>query len=187
MTTTDLTTENELDGVLGWLDDYEQFHQELATFARRNKATVRHAVNLLKQYRVETAPSSGDGSGLTHYGISASDIVNCPTILEALGVIACKSNGYLHYRTAGRLVQEAGLSKSKNLSNLASDLLYQLKRHKDWERHSPGVFKYLPYTRKSEGRNPSKPGKTVDVIPVSTAHIAPSPRFGGGHNGADPS
>ena len=183
MTTTDLTAEAELDAVLGWLDDDEQFHQEHAARARRNKSAVEHTANLLRQYRMETAPISGDGEGLTHFGVSASDIANCPTILEALGVIACKSNGYLHYRTAGRLVQEAGLSRSKNLNNLASDLLYQLKRNKDWERHSPGVFKYLPYTRKSEGKNPPKPGKTVDIIPVSTAHIRPSPRFGGGRNG----
>lgn len=182
MTTPDLTTENELDAVLGWLDDDEHFHQEHAALARRNKAAVKHTADLIRQYRVETAPISGDGSGLTHYGVSASDIANCPTILEALGVIACKSNGYLHYRTAGRLVQEAGLSKSKNLNNLASDLLHQLKRSKDWERHSPGVFKHLPYTRKSEAR----PGKPVDVIPVSTAHIRPSPRFGGGRNAAGP-
>ena len=179
MTTTDLTTENELDAVLGWLDDDEQFHQEHAARARRNKAAIKHTVSLLKQYRVETAPISGDGDGLTHFEVSASDIVNCPTIQEALAVIACNSNGYLHYRTAGKLVLEVGLSKSKKLNNLASDLLDQLKRNKDWERHSPGVFKYLPYARRDP--DGTRPERAANLVPVSTAHVPPSPRVDRGN------
>ena len=174
MTATDLTAESELDTVLGWLDDDEQFHQELADRARSNKTAVEQTVSLLKQYRVETAPISGDGDGPTHFGVSASDVVNCPTIVEALAVIACKSNGYLHYRTAGKLMMEVGLSKSKNLNNLASALLSQLKRSEDWERHGPGVFKYLPYVRLDP--DGTRPEKAANLIPVSTAHVPPSPR-----------
>ena len=177
MTATDLTTESELEAVLGWLSDEEQFHQELADRARKNKTAVEQTVSLIKEYRVETAPISGDG--LTHFGVSAPDIVNCATNLEALAVIASKSNGYLHYRTAGKLVLEAGLSKSKNLNNLASGLLSQLKRNEDWERHGPGVFKYLPYTRLDpDGTHPEK---AANLIPVSTAHVPPSPRVDRGN------
>ena len=174
MTTPNLTTESELEAVLGWLDDEEQFHQELADRARKNKTAVEQTVSLIKEYRVETAPISGDGNGPTHFGVSASEIVNCATNLEALAVIACQSNGYVRYRTAGRLILEAGLSKSKNLNNIASGLLSQLKRNEDWEQHGPGVFKYLPYVRLDP--DGTRPEKAANLIPVSTAHVPPSPR-----------
>ena len=181
MTTTDLTTESELDDVLSWLDDDERYHQEQVALARKNKDAVKDTLSLLKQYRVEAAPISGGGDGLTHFGVSASDISTCPTTREALAVIACKSNGYLHYRTAGKLIMEVGSSKSKNLDNLASGILDQLKRNKDWERHSPGVFKYLPYA----GLDPdgTQPEKAANLIPVSTAHVLPSPHVDRGNRG----
>ena len=174
MTATDLTTESELDEVLSWLDDDERYHQEQVARARKNKAAVKDTLSLLKQYRVETAPIRGDGEGETHFGVSASDIVNCPGIREALAVIACQSNGYLHYRTAGKLLREARVSKSKNLENLVGDLYRRLKRDKDWERHGPGVFKYLPYTRLDP--DGTRPERAANLVPVSTTHIPPSPR-----------
>ncbi len=172
MTTTDLTTESELDEVLSWLDDDEQYHQEQAARARKNKAAVKDTLSLLKQFRVKTAPISGDGA--THFGVSASDIANCAGIKHALAVIAQKSNGYLHYRTAGKLIQEAGVSKSKKLENLVRDLHRRLKEDKDWERHGPGMFTYLPYTRLDP--DGTRPERAANLVPVSTTHIPPSPR-----------
>ena len=182
MTTSGTTLESELDALHGWLDDDEQYHQDKAVRSRQNKATVVHTQRLLRQWRLETAAAASE-DGPTHFGVSPSAITACPTIREAMAVIACGSNGYLRYRTAARVIMDAGLSKSKNLSHLARDLHERLKQDQDWVWDSPGVFEYLPYTRKSEAR----PGKPVDVVPVSTAHIAPSRRFGGGHSAVDPS
>ena len=176
----DELTEDDLDDFLGWLDDGEQYYLDKAKSARQSKAAAQHTVRLLRQWRLETAPV-GEGGANSHFGVSPSDIAHCPTIREALAVIACGSNGYLRYRIAAKIIMEAELSSSKNVDHLAKDLLERVKRDKDWKWHSRGVYCYLPYTRRDSERTRS--GKAADLVPVSTAHLPASPHFRGGAEG----
>ena len=178
MTMNETTNETELDAVLSWLGDDEQYHQEHAARARRGRAAVNYTSDLLRQYRLETAADKS-GDGTTHFGVPASAIARCPTIREAMAVIACGSRGYLRYRMAAQVILAAGLSKSKNLNHLSRDLQERMKQDQDWEWVSPGVYRYLPYAR----RGVDKARKTVSLTPVSTAPVAPSPHWGGEQGG----
>ena len=170
-------TKDDLDEFLGWLDEVLQFHMEKVEAARQNKNAAQHTVQLLRQWQLESAPT-GDGGGPSHFGVTASDVVNCATIREAMVVIASGNNGYLRYRTAARVIKEAKLSKSRNLNHLAKDLSRLADRDKDWEKDSPGVYRYLPYVQRDpDGTKPEKAAKSV--LP-STAHLPPSPHFGRG-------
>ena len=97
--------------------------------------------------------------------------------------MACRNNGYLRYRTAARVVLEAGVSKAKSLENLATDILRQLRHSKDWESVSPGVCRYLPYAQRDP--DGTRPERAANLVPVSTAHVPASPRPDGG-GGARP-
>ena len=174
------SVESDLERVLSWLDDTEQYHLDRAKHARESKAAARHTAQLLRQWQLESAPTGGGGTA-SHFGVSPSDIVRCPSIREALAVIACGSNGYLHYRSAARIIMAAELSSSKSLDNLSRDLFERLKQDKEhWTHDSPGVYRYLPYVRKDP----------VGTAPISTALARPSPHLqspGGRRNEDDPS
>ena len=177
MTTGDFN-QADLDNMLSWLEDGQKFFAERAEQYRQGEAAVRLTQKLWHQYQLESAPIMVDEDGPTHFGVSASDIVQCPTIREAVELIACKSNGHLHYRTAAKVVLQAGLSKSKKLDNLSADICRQLRHSQDWEQASPGVYRYLPYTQRDP--DGTRPERAANLVPVSTAHLPLSPRFGGG-------
>ena len=178
MTTQDLNAA-DLDSVLDWLADGRKFHEDRAGYYIRGEDAVRQTKRLVRQWRLE-AGAAGDPEGaVTHFGTGPTAILRCPTVKEALALIACRNNGYLHYRTAARVVLEAGLSQSKSLENLAADIFRQLRQSKDWESVSPGVCRYLPYARRDP--DGTRPERADNIVPVSTSHVLASPRPDGGH------
>ena len=138
----------------------------------------------MRRWRLEAATTEdGVGDGVTHFGTGPSVIATCPTIREALAVIACRNRGYLHYRTAARLVLKAGLSRAKSLENLCGDIFRQLRQSKNWEWVSPGVCRYLPYAQRDP--DGTRPERAANLVPVSTAHV-PASRHPGRNGGAHP-
>ena len=178
MTTQDFN-EADLDSVLRWLGDGREFHQGKVEEYRQGEDAVRYTKRVVRQWRLETAVTEDGEAGVMHYGTGASAIVNCPTVKEALALMACHSNGYLHYRTAARVVLKAGLSKSKSVENLTTDILRQLRQSRDWGSVSPGIYQYLPYARRDP--DGTRPERAANLVPVSTAHVPASPRPDGGH------
>lgn len=163
-------TIKELDDVLGWLDDAEAYHRAQLESVKRDREAVRRARLLHLQRQADASAGESDGIG-AHSHISPGDIAHCASMKEAYTEIACRSGGLLKCAEAGRLILAAGLSKSKSVHLVSSDLRRRLSADASWEHRGPGVFRYLPYAEGGRGKGPG---------PSSTARARPSPRFGGG-------
>lgn len=77
------------------------------------------------------------------------DFTGCRTQREALYRIAQHNNGVLRVKDAGDLIADAGPSKAKQ-SSLVATLHNYLSRNQDWEWQAPGVFSLVGY-KKGQG------------------------------------
>ena len=169
-------TIRDLDGMLGWLDDAETYHRAQLERVKQDQEAVQRVRLLHLQRQAESTAGERGGIG-AHSHVSPCDIVHCTSIKEAYTEIACRSGGLLRYHTAAGLLLAAGFSKSKSATLLAQDLRRRLEADANWEHHSPGVYKYLPYTEGGVGWGRSH------SISSSTIHVRPSPVYGNGAGG----
>ena len=161
--------------LLDWLDDAEAYHRARLEEVKLDREAVQRTRLLHLQWQTESAAEERDGLG-AHSHISPGDIVHCKSIGEAYTETACLSGGLLRYHSAAELLIAAKLSTSKNVRNVAGDLRRRLEADANWEHHSPGVYKYLPYAE-GGGKKPSRP------VPASTIDVRPSPVYGRGGDG----
>ena len=111
-------TIRDLDGILGWLDDPELYHQARLETVKRGREAVERVRLLHLQWQAEFAYDDGDEIG-AHAHISPSYIAQCTTIKSAYIEIACRSGGLLKCAAAAKLLLAARLSKSRSVSLLA--------------------------------------------------------------------
>ena len=166
-----LTFGTELDKTLATLEDEELFHMTRLTEIRQDKETVIHAGHLsMRQETGMMHDGRGNGYGI-HSHIKPTDIAHARRIWDAYIEIALRSNGFLHVRSAARLIMASRLTTTPNPDHFVNVVYRTLKDSYDFVLYSPGTFRYTPFPDWGH----AQPDRRPKQEPVSTVNMPASP------------
>ena len=178
-----LTFGEELDEALAWLEDKELYHLDMLKDIREDKQCVMHAGHL--SLRMQTGmmqEGRGNGYGI-HSHILPADLAHIRRIWDAYIEIALQSNGFIHARSAARLIMAAKLSSSKSPDTFVATVHKSLKDSYDFVLYSPGIYRYTPFP----DWGTALPDRRPKQEPVSTASLPASPYWQKNVQDGDPS
>ena len=180
-----LTFGAELDEALAILEDEERYHLDMLRQVREDKECVLHAGHL--SLRMQTGmlqEGRGRGYGI-HSHIDPSEISHVKRIWDSYIEIALRSNGFVHARSAAKLILAAHLSNSR--PERFVDAVYKsLKESYDFVLYEPGIFRYVPFPHWGT----ALPDRRPKQEPISTTSLPASPywkkRVADGDGGGGP-
>ena len=167
----------ELNTVLAVLEDEERFHQHRLQQIREDKECVLHSGHLslrMQAGMVEEGRMAGYG---LHSHIKPADLAHVRRLWDAYIEIALRSNGFVHCRSAARLVLASRLSSS-SVETFAGTVYKSLKDSTDFVYYSPRVFRYTPFPNTGTAQPDRR---------ISTADRPASPYWQKDVGGGDPS
>lgn len=129
--------------------EFQEFIAQLRTEAEYHKQALAEKERAIAEF--ERSMAAFDEWRQSKYDpVDSSrdeiDLTDCRTQGEALYRIAKHSGGVVRVKDAGDLIADAGLSKAKQ-SSLVATLHNYLSRNQDWEWHSPGVFSLVGHKK----------------------------------------
>lgn len=178
-----LTFGEELDEALAVLEDEERFHLDRLKEVREDRDCILHAGHL--SMRMQTGMMEGGrmaGYGI-HSHIEPTDIAHVRRIWDAYIEIALRSNGFVHCRSAAKLIMAAQLSTSPTSERLARTTHISLRESTDFVHYAPGVYRYVPFPHWGT----ALPDRRPKQEPISTVNLPASPYWQKNFGGGDPS
>ena len=179
-----LTFGAELDEVLAVLKDEEHYHLSRLKEVREDKECILHAGHLsLRMQTGMVQEGRGRGYGI-HSHIDPSEIAHVSRIWDSYIEIALRSNGFVHARSAAKLILAAHLSNSRP-ERFVSTVYMALKESYDFVLYEPGIFRYVPFPNWGT----ALPDRRPKQEPISTVNLPASPywqkglRLDGGQDG----
>lgn len=127
----------ELQEFLAYLRAEAECHKQALAEKEQDIVACERVVAILNEWRQSKYDPADSGR-------DELDLTGCRTQGEALYLIAKRNSGVVRVKDAGDLIADAGLSKAKK-SSLVATLHNYLSSNQDWEWQSPGVFSLVGY------------------------------------------
>ena len=138
------------------LDDYvvyleEQQDELWTTYQAHQRKTTAAKITLEGFADWQNPELARERSALYHAHIKPEDLTGCKTQRAALEQIALISDGMVKVVEASQLILDAGLSKGRKASVIATSHRTMTEDEKTWTWVAPGLFSYnLPAQRQAD-------------------------------------
>ena len=166
-----MSTQSTLSDLEAYLASLTIEEKRLLTELERVRET-KDAVNLVLSVYPEWKRATPKIGANTGANISPQDIADSSSQAVALVRIAEQNGGYLRARTAAKLLMEAGLTTSKNMASATASVYRRVNLNRDWERHEPGIFRYLPFFALENGSDRTEETTAETTIPETEPSVS---------------
>ena len=171
MSNAPLTFGTELDRVLAALEDEEAYHMSRLKDIREDRDCILQAGGLSLRLQNGMLVESREAGYGIHSHIKPTDIAHVRRIWDGYIEIALRSNGFVHVRSAARLIMASRLTTTSRPEVFVATVYRTLKESYDFVLYSPGIYRYTPFPQWGK----AKPDRRPPQEPVSTVGLPASP------------